>query len=121
MAPQRRRPPTSVPSWLGTVLRATRNWQVPTEAASGSAGVLLGGDAAAAARLVLARLAECWTECGPGQLAGRPEAQAAECMAGIVVCYNLLLELLPSVNDGKYPASAALQSLPSCCAACHGA
>ena len=67
----------------------------------GFVDALPGGDAAAAARLVLSRLAECWTECGPGQLAGRLEAQAVECMAGIVVCYNLLLELLPTVNDGE--------------------
>jgi len=80
---------------------------------AGAADALPGGDAAAAARLVLARLAECWTECGPGQLAGRPDAQAVECMAGIVACYNLLLELLPTVNDGKLPESAALPGLPS--------
>ena len=65
-------------------------------------------DAAAAARLVLARLAECWTECGPGQLAGRPDAQAVECMASIVVCANVLLELLPSVKHGENTPPAAV-------------
>ena len=43
------------------------------------------------------RLMECWAECGPGQLAAAPEAQAAACLASLASCANLLLQLQPAL------------------------
>ena len=59
-----------------------------------------------AARSVFSRLLECWAECGPAQLVSAPELQAAQCLAAIATCANLLLQMQPALA-GALPSWAA--------------
>lgn len=84
-------------------LRWRRCCWPPTAAASSQAAAAAEGgggtssrgaassSAEAAARELLGHLLQCWSECGPSQLAESPDLATAQCVAGVLRCCDLLL------------------------------